>query len=191
MARSPLIVTITDRAGNVLRGAQVLVLERESGLPAETYQTEDGPEPQDNPSTTPLDGKVTFWVDPGRYQWTFTYRGFTSDPEPFDSTAGGVGSEGPPGADGAPGPPGPAGADGAPGPAGADGAPGPAGADGLPGAPGPAGADGAPGPAGADGAPGPQGPAGADTVAVFTEPGDPVPNPAAFAEGDIWVEVYE
>ena len=157
MARYPLNVTVTDRAGNVRRGAEVLVIERQSGLPAAVYETEAGPVPADNPSTTPIDGKVTFWVEPGRYMWTFSYRGFTSDPEPFDTPLQGepgpAGAAGLPGDPGEPGPAGAAGPQGDPGPPGA-GAQGPAGPKGDPGD------DGLPGVQGLAGAAGPQGDAG-------------------------------
>ena len=160
MARYPLNVTVTDRAGNVRRGAEVLVTERQSGLPAAVYETEADPAPADNPSTTPIDGKVTFWVEPGRYTWTFSYRGFTSEPEPFDTPL--QGEPGPAGPAGGAGPAGPQGLQGDPGPAGvgAQGPPGPKGDpgdDGLQGDPGPPGAAGPQGDAGPQGVEGPAG----------------------------------
>lgn len=101
------------------------------------------------------------------------------------SAGGGGGEPGPIGPEGPQGPQGPAGPEG---PAGADST--------VAGPEGPQGPAGPEGPAGADSTvPGPEGPEGPQglpgTFAVFTDPGDPVPDPTQFVENDIWIEVYE
>lgn len=114
------------------------------------------------------------------------------------------------GSGGTPGPQGPVGPAGPSGPASTvPGPQGPAGVDST--VAGPQGPAGPAGPAGADSTvPGPQGPAGAastvagpvgpsgpqglqglrGTFGVFTNPGDPVPDPSGFVVNDIWIEVY-
>lgn len=103
---------------------------------------------------------------------------------PYSAGGGGGGEPGPEGPQGPQGIPGPIGLTG---PAGADSTvAGPAGPEGPQGPKGPAGADSTV--AGPEGPEGPQGPRG--SFGVFTEPGDPVPNPTEFAVNDIWIEVY-
>lgn len=180
MARYPLIITLTDAAGNVRPGLRVDVYERDpdTGAPgdhAATHELESGGGLTPNPKNTDENGKATFWLDLGRYAWTFSRGDFTSEPEPFDVVQGPPGPQGPQGPAGVQGEPGPQGPQGVPGvqgfvgpagpqgPAGAPGAPGPKGDAGDPGPQGPAGpagADGLDGLDGADGAPGPAGPAG-------------------------------
>lgn len=50
------------------------------------------------------------------------------------------------------------------------------------------GAQGAQGPAGATGPQGPAGAAGRSAVTVVTSPGDPTPNVANYADGDLWIQ---
>lgn len=192
----PLIVTITDRAGNVTPGATVHAYRRtEDGLSDDVvgYREEAGTHPLPSVLSTGDDGKAIWWVESGEYAWTFSFGGFSSDPEPVNigGFPGPAGPQGDPGPKGDTGDVGPAGAQGLKGDAGVQG---PQGLKGDVGDAGPAGAVGPAGAAGAQGAqglkgdqgdPGDQGPAGAAGAAgAKGDQGDPGPAGAAGPKGD-------
>lgn len=198
MSRSALIVYVTDRRGNALPGANVLVRRRDTLEPADTYAGESGDARQPNPSTADALGRAVFWLERGGYEWVATYQGIQLEPEPWDSVPGSDGAidpgwlapavvtevtnnvtqvivaDPPPGLQGPPGDPGPPGKDGTPGPPGPKGDVGPAGpaTPGPQGDPGPKGDKGDPGAPGAAGAPGAKGDTGASAYDLWVAAGN-------------------
>lgn len=160
-SRSPLTVTVSDSSGNVRENVAVTVYHREAdGTAAEiatTYQLPSGNSEKPNPSNTNAQGKAIFWLEPGAYAWSYTWRDWTSDLEPFDAPVL-TGAPGPPGPAGDPGPSGDPGVKGDPGPEGPPSTvPGPKGDPGPQGDPGPKGDKGDKGDPGEQGVPGPDG----------------------------------
>lgn len=177
--RTRLVTLVTDRAGNVVPGAQVQVFNvDEDGDPtslASAFTTRRGNQPASNPQQTGTEGQASFWLPRGSYVWVATFNDISTEPEPYESAPSGDGNIDPAWLSDAAltsGPPGPAGPAG---PKGDKGDTGNAGAPGAAGAQGPAGAAGPAGPAGADGAVGPKGDKG--------DPGDPGADGAAGPQG--------
>ena len=60
--------TITDNQGNVIPGAEVLVVVEATGLPADIFSNRSGTTPLTNPFFTGTDGFAQFYADPGEYR---------------------------------------------------------------------------------------------------------------------------
>ena len=60
--------TITDNQGNVIPGAEVLVVVEATGLEADIFSNRDGTTPRTNPFFTGSDGFAQFYAAPGEYR---------------------------------------------------------------------------------------------------------------------------
>lgn len=82
------IVVLHPTTGEYVSGAECTVTQRPGGGAATVYNAETGSTPITQPLTSDTEGRLTGWVDRGRYTATITVSGFASYPIYFDSAPG-------------------------------------------------------------------------------------------------------